>query len=266
MPMIRLSTRVLAGALAVITLALSGAPATAQAPLPASGVQAQPLADPQPDHPAYAGLIDAMNDAVDQEAAVDAMSVTIAREYAKVPQIAAMEQARPGLIDAIVRGMRPTLINYGTRVQADYRPRMRALLARYLTPAEAEDLIALYRSPIGLKLLGQASRSMTMDSTMSGIAEDIAAGKDPADVTVNRGQVASDIDKASRAAVGALSQDELMALGKLAMEKPAVMKLGAIRDEMLALRTQMENEQPTPAETTAIEQAVIGAMERHLGK
>lgn len=258
--MIRPSARLAIAALAVLVMA---PPAIAQKP-------SMPLPPPpveiQPDHPAYGDLIDAMNAAIDQDAALDAMSATIAREYGKVPQIAAMEQAKPGLIDAIVLAMRPTLKTYGQRVQADYRPRTRAMLANYLTPADAEDLAAFYRSPLGRKLMGQASRSLTMDSTLSGIGDDISAGKDPTEVTIDSAQINSDIDKASRSAVGALSEDDLAELGRLTMEKPALLKLAAIRDDMLALRTQMENEQPTPAEAAAIERAVIGTLERHVGK
>lgn len=223
-------------------------------------------ANADPNNPAFGDLVDAIKEVADKDATLDAMSDTIAREYAKVPEIAALEEAKPGLIDEVVRAMRPVLTTYADRVQQDYRPRMQAVFASQLSPAEAMDLAAFYRSPLGRKLMGSASRNMTMENTLSSVSESIAEGKDPANVTIGRAQVEKDITSAATSAVGTLTSDELAELGRLAREKPVLLKMNALLGEIVVLRTAMENEQPTAEENAALEQAVIGAMTRHLGQ
>lgn len=225
-----------------------------------------PVASADPDHPAFGDVIDAMTEAVDQEIALDNMSASIAREYAKVPEIAALEAVKPGLIDATVQAMRPILMTVSARVQREYRPRMQAVLARKLSPAEAMDIAAFYRSPLGMKMIGGATRGLTMENSLSSVSEFMAEGKDPADMEVSRSQVEKDITSAALSGIGALTGDELQQMGRLAQEKPALLKLNALIGDIISLRTQMENEQPTAEENAAIEKAVIEAVTLHLGK
>jgi hypothetical protein len=264
MPMIRPSARFVMAALAAATLALSGAPATAQDQPADPPVRITPA--PDPDHPAYGELIQAIDASVNWDTFYDSLTAAIAREYAQVPEIAALEKEKPGLIDAAVRGMRPVLKSVMARVEDEYRPRKRALLARYITPSEAEDLTAFYRSPLGMKIVDQASRSMADASMLEGLGEEITSGKDLSEVQVTSAQVASDFDKAVRSTTGAMSEEELTELARLAAEKPALLKLATIRSEMLALQTQIANEEPNAGEVAAIEQAAITAIEEHIGK
>jgi hypothetical protein len=229
---------------------------------------AEPVAaiDANPDHPAYSDLIDAIAEAVDPDAAITAMSATIAREYAEVPQIAALDQAKPGLIDAVVQAMIPVLKAYTARVQEDYRPQMRALFASRLTPAEAVDIATFYRSPTGRKAMSGVSANMSMDNTLADISDEIAAGKDPATIKVKDAQVEKDLFGATQSAMKGLSQDDLIAMGRMAREKPALLKLNGMIGDLVALRTRMENEQPNAEENAAIEAAVIAAVTQHLGQ
>jgi hypothetical protein len=218
-----------------------------------------------PDHPAFGDLIDAINEVVDRDATLAAMSATIAREYAQIHEIAALESVKPGLIDVVIEAMMPVLRSYSERIQQEYRPQMKATLAYRLTPAEAMDIAAFYRSPTGRKLMSGVSRNTSMESTLSGISDAVMTGKDPADITIGSAQVKQDITGAAQAGVEALSEDELIDLGRLALEKPALLKLNSMVGDIIALRTSMENEQPTAEENAAIEAAVITAVTRHLG-
>ncbi|WP_285711524.1 DUF2059 domain-containing protein [Erythrobacter oryzae] len=263
--MIRPTARFVMAALAAAApLALSGAPATAQDQPAYPAIHMAPA--PDPDHPAYFDLLEAIDGSVNRDALFDTMGAAIAREYAQVPEIAALEKAKPGLIDATVRAMRPVLEGVMARVEGEYRPRRRELLARNLSPSEAQDLAAFYRSPLGMKILGNVSRSMTEDGFLEDLDQDITSGKDLSEVQVTREEVASDVDKAVRSARGAMSQAEMAELARLAKEKPALLKLATIRGELLALQTQMANEQPNAGEIAAIEQAAITAIEAHIGK
>ncbi|MCL9999835.1 MAG: DUF2059 domain-containing protein [Erythrobacter sp.] len=263
--MIRPTARFVMAALAAAALLLlSGAPATAQNQPADPPVRISPA--PTPDHPSYGDLIEAIDASVNWDTFFDTMTAAIAREYAQVPEIAALEKEKPGLIDAAVRAMRPVFESFLARVEDDYRPRKRALLARYLTPSEAEDLTAFYRSPLGMKIVDHASRSMATDGFLEDLDQDITSGKDLSEVQVTSEQVASDFDKAVRSTTGAMSEEELAELARLAAEKPALLKLATIRGEMLALQTQMANEEPNAGEIGAIEQAAITAIEEHIGK
>jgi hypothetical protein len=264
MSMIRPSARRAMAVLAAATLGLTGAPAAAQGQPAPPAISTSPAASP--DHPAYGALIEAIDASVNWDTFYDGVSAVIAREYAQVPEIAAMEKEKPGLIDAVVRAMRPVVEGVMARVEDDYRPRKKALLARYITPDEAEDLTAFYRSPLGMRIVDHASRSMAEASALEGLGQEIAAGKDISEVEVTREQVTRDFDKAVRSTSDALSEADLAELARLAAEQPALLKLATIRGEMLGLQTVMANEQPNAAEIAAIEQAAITAIEAHIGK
>jgi hypothetical protein len=251
-------------AVALVPTGGHGAPPNAPPPPPPVLVPPPPPAAPASIDPAYDGVIAAMLEAVDQEAAYDGIAASIAREYASVPEIARLEAIKPGLIKAIVAGLRPVMLSYGNRVRSDYRPKMAALLARYFTPDEARDVAAFYRSPVGRKLMGNVSRSITADATVSGIGSAISEGKEPGDIKVGSDQIAADAAKATGAALGQLTQDDLKALDRMAREKPALLKLNLVAAELLPLRTAMENEPPTADEIAQIQEAVVTAMTRHM--
>lgn len=267
--MIRISAPYRWGMILAVSISLA-TPGLAQdaptAPPPAPLAEPVAASDAIPDHPAYSDLIDAISEAVDPDAAIAAMSATIAREYAEVPQIAALDQAKPGLIDAVVQAMIPVLKTYTARVQQDYRPRMRALFASRLTPAEAVEIATFYRSPTGRKMMSGVSANMSMDNTLADISDHVSAGKDPTAINVKDAQVEKDLFGATQSAMKGLSQDDLIAMGRMALEKPALLKLNGMIGDMIALRTRMENEQPNAEENAAIEAAVIAAMTQHLGQ
>ncbi|MFO6446007.1 DUF2059 domain-containing protein [Erythrobacter sp. NE805] len=248
----------LAAALAFALMPAAGEAAPNRPPVEAASPAAA-------EDPAYGELFAAMLDSADQQAAYDGIAASIAREYAKVPEIAALEAAKPGLIAAIVTGLRPALVSYGDRVRAQYRPRMLAAFARHLSPAEARDIAELYRSPIGRKLMAAMSRNVTADSVVSGIGTAMAEGKDPNAVEVSRSQVEADMRRATASAMGELTPADFEALGQMARNKPALFKLNLVRGDIMQLRTAMENEPPTPDEEKRIEAAVIAAMTAHMG-
>jgi len=68
------------------------------------------------------------------------------------------------------------------------------------------------------------------------------------------------------ATVSGLSTAELEQIGQLAIENPAILKLGSIRSGMIAIRVQMEQEMPTAEEQTRIEKLTESVFERRLGK
>jgi hypothetical protein len=177
-----LKTRLVLGAFALSPLALVALPVPAAA---------------QQSDAAYQDLFNAIDEGVDHEVALDSTMKVVRREYAAIPVIAQVDQMSPGLIDEIVKEMRPIFRDYQARV---------------------------------------------------------------------RDTVASDIGNATQATISELSQDDLVAMGRLAMEKPALLKLGQINPQMIALRAQMEQEQPTPDEAAQIEAVIQAVFKRRLGE
>lgn len=196
-----------------------------------------------PDNAAYEELLTSMEAAVDQKLVLESSLAALGREFASTPEFSQAEAASPGIIAEVVAGIRPIIEGQSARVAKLYRPTTLALFARHLSPADARDVAAFYRSDLGRKMMGSFSRKFTPEATLSGL--ETAA-------PVTREQVEADLGKAANATVSAMSQDELMELGRLALAKPALLKLSLIGPGVQEIRVQMENEPLTAEEDAAI--------------
>lgn len=241
--MIRLPRfRTLAAGLALgLGLLALAAPALAQAA--ALPPQASSVVTPEPENPAYGDLYDAMEGSVDQGQMVDKALVVLAREFAASAEFKIAEAESPGLIQEMIDNLRPIFVTQSERVRRLYRPTTLALLARNLTPDEATSIAAFYRSDIGRRLMGGMVANYSPDATLSNL-------ETQAPVTAE--QVQTDISNATNATISAMSPDDLVELGKLAMAKPELLKLSLIGKGVQELRAQMENEPLTAEEDAAI--------------
>ena len=140
---------------------------------------------------AYEELCAAMEAAIDQKLVLDASLAALAREFAGTAEFSQAEAASPGLIAEVVGDFRPIIEGQSARVSKLYRPTTLALFARQFTP----------------------------EATLSGI--ETAA-------PVTREQVQADLGKAASATVSAMSQEDLMELGRQAQANPALLKLSLI--------------------------------------
>ena len=229
-------------------LAIGLAPLAVLAPATPALAQAGEASDP-----AYGELYDAMEGSVDQGLMVDKALVVLAREFAASPEFKLAEVESPGLIDELIVNLRPIFVTQSERVRKLYRPTTLALLARHLKPEEATSIAAFYRSDLGRKLMGGMVGNYSPDATLSNIQTE-------APVTAD--QVKEDISKATNATISALSQDDLMELGKLAMARPELLKLSLIGNGVQELRAQMENEPLTAEEDAAIVAVVEDVFKR----
>lgn len=228
-----------------------GTPAMAQdAPPPAPRMiapAAATIANPQPDHPAYADLILAIESAVDKEAVLGNAMAVVGQQLRADPNVGAAEAVSPGLVDEILAGMRPVIDRHNDRVTKDYRPRMMAVMADYLTPEEATDVAGFYRSDLGRKLMSGVISNYNMEGV-------IAAGMKEQQVT--EAQVRGDITEAVTKGMAQMDKNDIEAIGRQALASPALMKLQRIAPEINRLRTQMENEPLSPADDAEIVQVV----------
>ena len=207
---------------------------------------------------AFADVFAAMQEGIDRERMVDAVCATFARQLTTAsPQLVEVEAAFPGFSGAIAEAIKPVMRAYSARVTDAYRPRMIAIFRQMLTESEARDVAALYRSPIGRKLLGGVSTSFEGTAI-------IASGLRDRDIDADA--VKADTEIAARRSVGLLSQDEITALGELAMRRPGVLKMGKVGEKVTALRVQMENEPLIPAEEAEMERLIQAAAKIHIAK
>ena len=174
---------------------------------------------------AYEELFVAMEAAIDQKLVLDASLAALAREFAGTAEFSQAEAASPGLIAEVVGDFRPIIEGQSARVSKLYRPTTLALFARQFTP----------------------------EATLSGI--ETAA-------PVTREQVQADLGKAASATVSAMSQDDLMELGRQAQANPALLKLSLIGPGVQEIRVQMEND-PLTAEKDA---AIVAVVEDVFGR
>ena len=235
-------------ALAVLLAAPMLAPAAAAQDvppplMPAFADNAPVIANPQPDHPAYADLIDAIDSTVDRSRLISNGLAAIKRQMQANEALAAAESASPGLLDEIITGMRPVLESQNQRVTVSYRPRMIAAMADHLTPDEAASVAGFYRSDIGRKLMGSVVANFNMDQTMA-----TAMTEKP----ITENEVRADINSAVTQGLQQMDSKDLAEMGRQAMSNPALLKLQRVNPQIQRLRAQMENEALTPQEDAAI--------------
>jgi hypothetical protein len=242
-PAFRLTLALAAGA------AMVPAAAAAQQPLPPPPKAVSPSVSStgNPQDPAYADLYAAMESSVDQGQIMEGVVSALAGQFAATPEFAMAEEASPGLIEEVVAGLRPVFMAQSERVRLLYRPANIALFARTFTPQEAVTIAAFYRSDLGRKLMGGLSRSYVPQDTLSTALDGSA---------ITRDQVDADLGRAINAAMGTMTEQDMIEMGRLALANPALLKLERLGGAVKEIRVQMENEPLTADETAAVE-AVI---------
>lgn len=228
--------------------------------LPALPAHAQvpPVPAQQASGSAYAEVYDSILEAVDEGVVIDNISATMTSQMATAdPTMAELEKTFPGLSAAIVAGVRPHLLGYTRRVRDQYRPRMIAVIAGQLTVAEARDVAAFYRSPVGRKLLGGVVRNTDSKNAMA------AAIKDQ---EVTNEALSADSRSTVQRAIAGLTREDLAEIGRQARAHPALLKLNGLAAAMRPVRLEMENSPLLPAEEQAIQLAIETAVTDHLAK
>jgi hypothetical protein len=241
--------KIRAFALALAPIALAGLPLAA----PLQAQEAAEAAQYTGEEAEYTDLYNAIDEVVDSDAMIDATLVVMARQFNADPNMKMLEAMSPGTIDEITQELRPLFVRQSERIRTQYRPQMQAVFAQYLTPEDAVVAADFYRSDLGRKLMSNVSNSYSPDATLSGISEDT-------EITVE--QVQEDISNASSAAVSKMSREELAEAGRMAMQQPALLKLGAMGPALNAVRAKMENEPLSKEEEAELEALMLAVLSR----
>ncbi|MEO0908154.1 MAG: DUF2059 domain-containing protein, partial [Pseudomonadota bacterium] len=216
-------------------------------PAPIETTPAPPIPDGAA-APEHYDLYLAMEEGIDQTAATNAVVAAMRRAMAADPNLAMAEEMSPGLIEELANSARPSLKEHQIKVREIYLPRMAALFAQHLTPAEASEAAQFYRSDIGRRVLKLTSSNYSIDAMLG---DAITAGQ------ITQEQVDEDAKTTINNVTEQLTQAEILEIGQAALRSPAIMKLNRAQSDIRALRLQMENE-PLEKET---ELAMQSAME-----
>ena len=230
-------------------LLLAALPAALLAPAAALAQPAAPSAVEEPQSDAFSQLYAAMESGIDQGQVLDNMvNATVLQMAQADPAIRDMEKSYPGVVRALVAGIRPHIAAYSERVRIETRPRMVAAIAEVMTVEEATALAAFYRSPMGQRLMQLA----TSNIAVSNVAGEFIDGEQ-----VSAEAVARDLEETGRRGLAQMSPAEQAELVRVALATPGFDKLQLLQTRVAPIRAAMENAPPTAAE----EAAIIGAVE-----
>ena len=157
----------------------------------------------------------------------------IRAHLAPLPQFVELERLRPGALDKIIDLVRPIMREQSDRVEAEYRPRMIALLRSGLSRAEAAEVAEFYASPLGRKVLAANAANMQSSSVVNAA---VSGG------AVSTADVQADIRATENAVRDSFTQAELAQFYREFVARPGLAKLAPLVPRVAALRAEMESE------------------------
>ena len=245
----------LAPTAALILLAAAPAAAPAATPQAAATAPADSTADA-----AYVDVLTAINEGETLERSIDTMTRTMAEQLAvSSPAMVEAEARFPGLSAAMAEATRPVLIEHSRRLQVQYRPQMIAALKQHLTPPQAVDVAAFFRSRLGRKLMAGMAANYDAKATMA----EAIRNKDKA---VTREAIEADTRISANRTLALFTPDELVELGQLAQRKPHLLKMKELGESLQPTRLEMENAPLSADEEQRMGAAIDAVADKFLGK
>lgn len=226
----------------------------ALSPLPAMAQDSRTAAEPAI-LGAHAQLYEAMNAGIDQNTTLESQLRSVRAVWEADANVIVAERRFPGLMDAMIDAARPFLQRISQESQAEFRPKMIAAIKTVFSDEEALVAKEFYLSPIGRKLLGGVATNIDSRRSIEGYLDN-----EEIDVQDVRGDIRATAGKA----VAQLTDDELAALARMAMEKPALMKLQTLGEAIMPVRMEMERAALTSALQSEMGAAIEAAAKRHV--
>lgn len=171
------------------------------------------------------------------------------------PGFAKMEQAYPGMIQAVSDAMRPVLLKSSASAIPLYRADLSQMFQTELTAAEANEAAAFFASSDGQALIASLQDNMKYDRTVGALSQDKSATN--ADVTADK----SAAGMRTFQALGPAQRQRVMAF----FTSPTGRKLIALGPKRSAIDQKWFNYTP-PESEAAIQTAVLEAMVQHVAK
>lgn len=159
----------------------------------------------------------------------------------------AMEEEYPGLIEAVLKEMKPALLRFTRNGLPDHYKRVAALLATQFSAPELEDIAQFYLSPTGQKII----QGMHQNQSVGAVLAEVMA--DP-DKPTSIAAVVSDQRATAEATKKLIDKGDEQALLELT-KKPYFARLASLAPAMRKLDQELANE-PAPEFEKEIEALV----------
>jgi len=202
---------------------------------------------PSPAQDAHADLYAALGEGFDDSAMTETLLDSVMNEMIRsTHEIELLEVEKPGFIAALRESVRPVLVGYSDRTQAEFEPRMIAAIRKVLTAEEAAQVAAFYRSDLGRKLLGNVSEAYRPEETARAAPTE----------SIGAEAVEADLRRAGIRALVALTPEERNELVRIYGETPALAKFDAGSGDITEVRVAMENNPMSADEEAQLMEAI----------
>lgn len=178
-----------------------------------------------------------------------------APQLSKNAEVAALEAAAPGAIEAVRKALRPLIVEGQFQTVTRGHAAFAALFARRLSDEDIAQLNSFYETPIARSLLRKIALGVDLTQTTEKVMADPNYKFGAEDLEHN-------VDTGSANGSKNFTADEHIALIKFSVT-PAYKHLDALKPEISALVIEHRNK-PDPEWDKKIETAMAEALERHV--
>lgn len=171
------------------------------------------------------------------------------------PSFSTLEAQSPGLIDEVMAGMKPLLVEFTIDEAPRYRRGVAEIYARHMSVDDIDQAAAFYASPLGQKLLDKVGENLSLTSMLGEMSVDL-------DAPTSERAVTNDLDRTAMRAINEMTAEELAEIEKI--EGADWFKsIERARPDLVAYDTRFTNE-PAPEFEARVEQVVTEILEKRL--
>ena len=161
---------------------------------------------------------------------------------------------QPQFGPALEAALLPIFTDNLARLALAYRPRYEALFRQHMTASQATALANMFESPAGQRML---------NSARSNVLGGLTGQEVTSDGPVTEDMVRRDIASIRQAVLAETAAEDHAYFARLAREDPQIFGiLDAMRESLVQIRIDMENEPTTEVEDAAIESALVRVYKR----
>lgn len=204
-------------------------------------------------------LVDIVYPVEIQPVQYDNLEKSIRQQYVTSAEFADLEQAYPGIINALVTAIMPHLKLNAQAARTGQRADMKQFYMARLTTDELKALSDFWGSPLGMKFIASLNQNLSYKKS---VGDAVSAAEEGG---TTQDSVRSDLGSAGVAAAAALTAPERVQIMRF-MASPAGRKQNALAPDKVALDTKWFNMPPAPDRRRALEDTVTATMLDYITK
>ncbi len=206
---------------------------------------------------AYDRLVDVIRSQVDENRATEVSLDFMRQAYAEHPTLSSLEARSPGFIDEVIDALRPAISSQTRNGNAKLNTEMASLFRTHLTPAEADEIAALYRTPIIQQLLQNVSRNQSSANALHAIMN-----SEP----VSEAAVSADAVSSSTQGYFDLSDEDRAAVERQLAASPAWVKFEPLLVQVTAIQTRVQNMPATSEQQATMASTIQAVFQKHFAQ